>query len=194
MIDDLMPRRRRWTRSEYMAMADAGILDPNEHTELIDGEIIQMNHPQRTPHSIGVVLVDEALRAIFSGNCHIRTQLPMDIESTSEPEPDIAVVAGKPRDYLESHPATALLVVEVSDSTLAYDRKQKGSLYAKAGIADYWILNLPQRQLEVYRRPAPLRDEPFGYGYTSSDIYLPSDAVAPLVAPESTVIVTDLLP
>ena len=192
-MSDLMPDRRLWTRSEYMAMAEAGILAPDERTELIGGEIIQIS-PQKGPHASGVVLVDEALRGIFSGNFHIRPQLPLSVEEISDPEPDVAIVSGKPRDYVEFHPTTALLVVEVSDSTLAYDRGQKASLYAKAGIADYWILNLPEQRLEVYRRPAPMSNQPFGYGYTSSTIYFSTDAVAPLAMPESAVRVADLLP
>ena len=192
-MSDLMPDRRLWTRSEYMAMAEAGILAPDERTELIGGEIIQMS-PQKGPHASGVVLVDEALREIFSGNFHIRPQLPLSVEEISDPEPDVAIVSGKPRDYVEFHPTTALLVVEVSDSTLAYDRGQKASLYAKAGIADYWILNLPEQRLEVYRRPAPMSNQPFGYGYTSSTIHFSTDAVAPLAMPESAVWVADLLP
>ncbi len=106
----------------------------------------------------------------------------------------MAVVAGKPRDYLTSHPTTAALVVEVADTTLAFDRRQKGSLYARAGILDYWIVNLVNRVLEVYRLPAADASAPLGYSYRERIRLTAGEAVSPLAFPAATIAVADLLP
>ena len=158
------PKLRQWTRAEYMKMAEVGIFATEERVELIEGKIIEMS-PQNTSHAVVVSLISEALRVLFGENYYVRIRMPIEINEISEPEPDVVVVPGTPRDYLSEHPKTAILIVEVSDSTLAYDRTQKTSLYAKAGIADYWIVNLINCRLEVYREPAPMQDQPFGFGY-----------------------------
>ncbi|MBI4572140.1 MAG: Uma2 family endonuclease [candidate division NC10 bacterium] len=101
------------------------------------------------------VLTQDALRKAFGEGTHVRIQLPLALDPSSEPEPDVTVVRGSPRDYRDAHPSAALLVVEVADTTLSHDRDQKGSLYARAGVADYWIVNLVDQVLEVYRDPGP---------------------------------------
>jgi len=184
--------RRRWTRSEYYKMAELGVFGPDDRLELIGGEIIHMC-PQKRPHAMSVSLAATALRAIFEPDHHVQTQSPLALGLDSDPEPDVAVVAGRERDYPE-HPTTAVLVVEVSDTTLRYDRYRKASLYAQAGIPDYWLLNLPRRQLEVRREPVPMPDRPFGYGYRVVRRFNASDHVSPLAAPASHVLVADLLP
>ena len=93
----------------------------------------------KTPHAAGLELAERAVETIFATGYWVRTQLPIHFGPRSEPEPDIAVVPGGPRDYT-AHPSTALLIVEVSEATLSYDRRRKGSLYARANIADYWIV------------------------------------------------------
>src|SRR5262245_27044206 len=138
------PRTRRWTRDEYYQMADLCWFQ-DQRVELIDEEIIERS-PQRNQHSVALLLVEEALRAAFGNGFWIRTQLPLHLASESEPEPDVAVVPGRAREYHE-HPTTALLVVEVSDATLGFDSKRKASLYASAHIADYWIVNLADERL-----------------------------------------------
>jgi Uma2 family endonuclease len=111
------------------------------------------------------------------------------------PDPDVAVVPGSPRTApRHGIPTTALLVVEVSESTLSVDRNLMGSLYAAGGIADYWIVNLVQRQLEIYRNPVADAAQPFGFRYADRTIHDPADAVAPLAAPNASVAVADLLP
>src|SRR5262249_23775846 len=105
-----------------------------------------------------------------------------------------AVVAGAPRDYRDAHPATAVLIVEVAETSLRYDRTQKASLYARSDIAEYWIVNLPDRQLEVYRDPQPDAAQPFGFGYASVRILGEQDRVSPLAAPGVAIAVADLLP
>ena len=108
-------------------MVEAGVLAPGERAELIDGEVLAMT-PQGSLHATAVVLVEEALRAAFAAGYVIRVQMPLALDPSSEPEPDVAVVRGSPRDYRDAHPTSALLVVEVANATLGYDRDQKGSL------------------------------------------------------------------
>lgn len=134
-------------------MVDAGILGPLDHVELLDGEIIEMS-PEKSRHAASVDLAAEALRVAFGAGFTIRVQHPLALSESSEPEPDVAVVPGSPRDYVHGHPARALLVVEVSDTSLDYDRHRKAAAYAAAGIAEYWIVNLVEMQLEVHRRPS----------------------------------------
>ena len=188
-----MPKPHQWTRSEYVKMFDAGVFEPEDRLELIEGKILAIS-PQNCLHATEVTLVQETLSDIFRSSSTIRVQLPMDVNEISQPEPDIAVVEGKARDYLNHHPMTALLIVEVSDTTLDYDRETKSSLYAKVGIEDYWILNLADRQLEVYRRPASMANQPFGFGYKQINYYTDEDSISPLAHPESSIDVADFLP
>jgi len=174
-------------------MAEAGIFAPGERVELIEGEIIAMT-PQKGPHATAVSLVYESLRSAFKAGFYVRQQLPLTLDPASEPEPDVAVVRGNPRDYVQDHPPTALLVIEVADATLEFDRGRKAGLYARAGIPDYWIVNLPDRVLEVYRDPGPLADGPAEHGYRSIRRIGPPDSVAPLASPAAHVRVADLLP
>jgi Uma2 family endonuclease len=105
------------------------------------------------------------------------------------------VVVGSARDYARAHPATAVLVVEVSDATLAFDRATKGALYAQAGITEYWIVNLADRVLEVHREPAPMAEQPLGHHYRSITRHTETEHVAPQAATLATPIaVADLLP
>jgi Uma2 family endonuclease len=120
-------------------------------------------------------------------------QLPIDFGPASEPEPDVSVVAGTRASYRDAHPRTPLLIIEVSDSTLAYDRTRKASLCAMRGVADYWIVNIPEGQLEVRRDPRPDAGQPFGYGYARLEVLGPDSAVSPLAAPHVTISVADLL-
>ncbi len=140
-------RVRRWTRDEYERLGDLGVLGPEERVELIDGVVYQMP-PQHSRHATGVRLTEIALSKAFGEGFDVRAQLPLALGDYSEPEPDMAVVIGDARDFTDAHPATALLVVEVSETTLAFDRETKSSLYAAAGIPEYWIVNLVDRRLE----------------------------------------------
>ena len=109
---------KHWTRQEYDRLADAGILAPDERVELLEGEIVTMT-PQHGPDSASIGLAEAALRKAFGPAHWIRIQLPLIVDPDSEPEPDLAVVPGSPRDYVTEHPRAALLVVEIADSTLA---------------------------------------------------------------------------
>jgi Uma2 family endonuclease len=174
-------------------MAEVGLIGPDERLELIEGEIVSMC-PQNGPHAITVDAVAETLRKVFGTGWHVREEKPLALELTSEPVPDVAMVAGSRRDYKKDHPTTAVLVVEVSDSTLDDDRSKKASLYAKAGIPEYWIANIPEQRLEVRREPAPMPDQPFGYGYRVVLHVDVTGTISPLAAPEARIPVADLLP
>ena len=129
----------------------------------------------------------------------LRPQMPLSLGEDetghdSDPEPDLAVVAGTRRDYATGHPATALLVVEIADSSLAYDRTRKARLYAGARIADYWIVNLVERQLEIFRKPEPDPAADGAWRYAARIIARPGEAVTPLALPAATIAVADILP
>lgn len=182
------PKTRRWTVAEYHRAAERGIFDPEERLELIEGEILTMSL-QKERHSTASQLVEDALRDAFGQGFTVRVQKPLTRPPYSEPEPDVAVVAGGARDYLRHHPDTALLVVEVADASLDHDRKRKIPLYAQAAIPDYWILNLRDSMLEVYRDP-----DPEAAKYRESVRLSADQIVSPLAAPEATIVVRDLLP
>jgi Uma2 family endonuclease len=186
------PKAHRWTRKEYYELAERGFFH-GRRVLLMDGEILQMP-PQGPEHFSALDLVAEAVRKAFpQGHC-VRTQAPLDLGVNSDPEPDVAVVSGKREDYFSAHPQTAVLVVESSDSTLAFDRGRKASLYARGGIADYWIINLVDRQLEIRRKPVPDSSQDYGYRYADVTILFPGDSASPLAAPQAHIRVADLLP
>ena len=120
--------------------------------------------------------------------------LPLALGEHSEPEPDIAVVAGEPEDYLAAHPATAALVVEVADSSLRLDRRFKAALYAQAGLREYWIVNLVDHTLEVHRDPQPVSDAPDLWMYRSVQVLRPPATVTPQAAPDARIPIAQLLP
>lgn len=175
-----------WSRSEYERIVDSGGFDPESRLELLDGEIIEMS-PQKSVHATAVGLVEDALRQCFGGGFYVRGQKPIALDEMSEPEPDIAVVTGSIRDYTVCHPRTAVLIVEVSDTTLAFDRTRKAPAYARNGVREYWILNLRDRVLEVHREPA-------GESYRQRLLLGEGDIVSPLAAPDCRIDVGDLFP
>ena len=187
------PRTRRWTRAEYDNLIEKGAFNPGERLELVAGMLL-VREPQGSPHATGIRLVARTLRAAFGQGWIVEPQLPLALDDESEPEPDVAVTAGAPRDYLASHPVRPALVVEVAESSLAFDRKDKGSLYARARVPEYWILNLNDHVLEVYRDSGPDASAPFGWAYRSTQSLSARDRVTPLAAPTSRIDVADLLP
>jgi Uma2 family endonuclease len=184
---------RRWTRQEYEHLGEIGVLRPDERVELIEGEIVE-KPLQLSRHATGVRLAQDALRLAFGPGFDVRAQLPLALGEYSEPEPDVAVVVGGPRDYAETHPTAALLVVEVSDSTLSFDRDTKGSLYAAASIPEYWIVDLAHRRLEIYRDLCASPEARYGFGYRTRTVALPGEVVATPTPSGSHVAVDDLLP
>ena len=186
------PKPRLWTRDEFHRMADLGLFN-GQRAELIEGEVMVLS-PQKPEHFTTTDRVTDLLRQHFGAGYHVRMQGPIDLGPHSEPEPDVAVVRGRREDYGTQHPQTAALIVEVSDTTLSSDRRRKASLYARAGIRDYWIVNLVDHQIEVFRDPAPDPAQPYGHGYTSATTLVPPAAVSPLAAPGVSLPVADLLP
>jgi len=176
-----------WTRPEYEQLVGSGGLGPESRVELVDGEILDMAS-QESRHTTGVRLTEDAVRIAFGPGFDVRSQLPLAIDGFSEPEPDITVVTGGPRDYRDAHPTTAVLVVEVADSSLEFDRTRKLALYARNGVPDYWILNLVDSMLELHREPA-------GERYAMCIKLAPSEQVTPLHAHNAQpIMVADLLP
>jgi Uma2 family endonuclease len=184
------PEPLLWTAEEYYLMGDMGLFQ-DRRVELIEGEIIQMP-AQKNLHAIAISLTERALMAAFGLNFWVRVQASMDLSPFSVVDPDLAVVAGPIRSHDPSkNPTTALLIVEVSESTLRYDRKRKAKLYARAGIADYWIVNLVDRQLEVRRNPQPAGGQ---YDYADVAALSLTDSIAPLALPQTKIAVADMLP
>ena len=190
---DYETRTRRFTRAEYERLIDLGVFQPGEDIELIGGELM-VAEPQGAPHYTAIRKTAKALEAAFGPGWEVRTEGPIGLDDESEPEPDVAVVPGAPDDYARAHPSRPALTVEVAESSLALDRQRKGSLYARAGLPDYWVLNLVDRVLEVYREPAPDSAAPFGWRYGRSEVFEASARVTPLAAPGSSILVSQLLP
>jgi Uma2 family endonuclease len=185
---------RRWTRAEYARLIETGVFHPDERLELIGGELI-VRERQGASHSLAIELINEALRAAFGAGWRIRVQLPVALDDESEPEPDFSVVPGTPRQVpLDPKPARPALVVEVAESTLAFDRNVKSSLYARARVPDYWIVNLVDRVLEIYREPAAAGEAPFGWRYGQIQTLRSGDSVSALALPSTRIAVADLLP
>ncbi|MFO0966068.1 MAG: Uma2 family endonuclease [Gemmataceae bacterium] len=190
LLNGVEPRTRTWSKEEFYRLADLGYFR-GQRAELIEGEIMVMS-PQKPEHYSTTEQAAEVLRDAFGRRFHVRVQGPIDLGPHAEPEPDVAVVAGRREDYRKKHPKTAALVVEVSDTTLVYDQTRKASLYARARLLDYWIINLVERQLEVYREPRADETQPYGFGYAAATVFQLDERVAPLVKPKALIRVADL--
>jgi Uma2 family endonuclease len=184
---------RKWTRAEYAHLVEAEILGPGDRVELLAGDLL-LKEPQHRPHVTAIQLAVRALRAAFGPGWDVQVQAPIALGPDSEPEPDVSVVPGDPRDYGDEHPGRPVLVVEVALSGLDFDREHKGGLYARAGLADYWIVNLPDRRLEIYREPSADPSAPFGWRHASVTVLPAGGHASPLGAPAAPVAVADLLP
>lgn len=180
----------RFTSDEYYQLVELGFFE-GRRVELIQGEIIAMP-PMGSPHATTLTLALQALQRIFATGYVIRSQMPLHLDSDSEPEPDIAVVAGSPSDYAVSHPATAVLAVEITVTTLAYDRDVKGPLYARAEITDFWLVDVPGRRVTVFRHPRQDATSATGWAYGESGLYLAGDRITPLEKPDCSIDVSDL--
>jgi Uma2 family endonuclease len=193
-MSESIVRTRRWSRLEYDRLIAEGVFQPGERLELLAGQLV-VREPQGSPHATGIRLVTRALREVFADDTWIvDMQLPVALDEESEPEPDVTVTAGDPRDYLPSHPVRPVLVVEVAEASLALDREEKGSLYARARVPEYWVLNLRDRVLEVYREPHPDASAPHGWVYRSRQNLTAGERVMPLAAPTARIAVAELLP
>ena len=183
---------RRWKRVEYERLVDLGVFE-GDPVELIGGQLI-VAEPKGSPHATAVGMANDALHAVLPPGWIVRVQDPLALDDESAPEPDIALVRGSRADYRHAHPARPALAIEVAQSSLGFDRQQKGSLYARAGVQDYWIVNLVDGVLEVYRDAAPDASAPYGWRYQSIQTLSPPALVTPLVLPSSSIPVAALLP
>jgi Uma2 family endonuclease len=189
-----VPNRQRWTSEEFYRLLELGMFhEQGDRVELVDGEILVMP-AQKNVHAFSLDNTHDALELVFDAKFWVRTQMTLDLSPWSVVDPDVAVVPATFRDPTQSNPTTALLVVEVSLTTLPYDQGRKASLYATAGIADYWIVNLVDKQLEVHRSPHPDSTADFGHSYAVVQILKPGDLVTPLAMPGATVPVASLMP
>ena len=189
---ELEATSRRWRRVEYERLVDLGLFT-GERLELLDGVLV-VREPQGSYHAAITTKIGRLLASAFGAHWHTRLHSPLALGEHSEPEPDIAVVAGEPEDYLEAHPSTAALVVEVAEASLRLDRRFKAALYAEAGLPEYWIVNLVDRTLEIHRDPQPPPDRDASWTYRSIDVLHPSATVAPQAAPAARIAIADLLP
>lgn len=149
---DAAPAEARYTAERYFALFDQGILGPADRVELLDGVIVAMA-PPNPPHDAAVAMTDDALREAVGTRAAIRVQMSFLVGGLSVPQPDVAVVPGRNADYQAKHPTSALLIVEVADSSLIQDRITKAAMYAAAAVPEYWIVNLAGDCVEVFRSP-----------------------------------------
>jgi Uma2 family endonuclease len=143
---------RRLSVADYHRMIEAGILDEDERLELLEGVIVAVS-PQNRPHAYAIQRLNALLVRQLGARYAVLPQLPLTLGDQSEPEPDVAVVEATSAASREVHPSQALLVIEVAEDSLRKDRLVKGPLYARHGVAEYWIVNLPERCVEVHRDP-----------------------------------------
>jgi Uma2 family endonuclease len=176
----------RWTRDEYERLVENGTFGPEDRVELVEGIIYDMT-PQNSRHAAVIGRLTKVLAALYAEDGSVRVQTPLALGEDSLPEPDLAVVPGDDFDYFDSHPTTAWLVIEVSDSSASRDRETKANLYSRAGIPEYWIVNVSEKVLEVFREPS------LG-GYRSKAVLRASDSVSPLSRPHVSLPVRRILP
>ena len=180
-----------FSRDEYYRLGEINFFGDSK-VELIGGEIQQVP-PQSNWHANGIEALAEFFRAAFGAGHWVRVQMPLDLSPNSVPDPDVAVVDGARSAHRgRNNPTTALIVAEVSESTLRDDQTRKMSLYAAAGIPEYWIVNLVRRQLEVHREPVADSTQPFGSRYAAITNHTTSARVSPLARPNAEIEVAAL--
>jgi Uma2 family endonuclease len=180
---------KRWTVDDYHRMGELGILQPDERTELIAGQIVLMA-AKGTPHVLSLRLLSMTFDHLLADRpFFVSTQDPIQLDDFSEPEPDCAIVRGTALDYADRHPnaSDVVLVVEIADSTLKYDTEVKDKFYAQSGITDYWVLDVRNRQLHIFRNPTTT-------GYTSHQIFNEPYQMTPLALPNIILELTAILP
>lgn len=185
------PKVKRWNREEYYRLAELGFI-PEKHVELIDGVICEVS-PHSFDHYWSIEVVARLLEKHFGDSYWVRRQGPCVHGDWSEPEPDITVARGSIEEFSD-HPSTAVLAVEVSKTSLAFDKGRKASLYAAMEVPDYWVLDLNNRQLWVHRNPIADESVPFGHRYSDVTVISADGSIAPLEQPESAIAVAQMLP
>lgn len=182
----------RWTIPAYRKLYETGLFNDLK-TMLLDGEVYTMVMPN-PPHDYGLTAAFQYVIAVCPSGHYVRNQQGLDVGDRNDPSPDLAVVPGTFEDYEFTTPTTAAWVVEVSDTTVFEDMTVKAEKYATAGIPDYWVVDVKNRRLVVYRKPEPLPEGLGATAYRSREEYGPDESVAPLVAPDRPVQVGELLP
>lgn len=172
-----LTRAKRFTIDEYHRLAELEFFTEDDRVELIRGEIIEMA-AKGTPHTNCCRDLLEELAGLLAGRAKLQCQDPIILPSNSEPEPDFAILKKRSDNYRFALPKAddVLLVIEIADSTLKYDREVKLPLYAEAGISDYWLFNLIQNHLETYSQP--YQDSQGDFGYSVKHIVLPNKSIA----------------
>jgi Uma2 family endonuclease len=186
------PTRKRWTCAEFNRLGEDGWFE-GEKLLLIDGELIEMP-PPNPPHVTATLLIQKVMECLFGAGHHARVEGSLVLGARTDPVPDVAVVTGSIRDYAAAHPTTALLIVEVAESSFDYDTGEKAGLYAAAGIEDYWVVDLVGRRVLVHRGPQPSAGAHHGAAYSSVQVIAEGGTVEPLATPGRTTPVADLLP
>ena len=181
------PTPRRFNVDEYYAMAEAGILARDERVELIDGEIITMS-PIGNPHGAGVDRATDLIVPLVTGRAIVRVQAHVRLADDCQPEPDLMLLARRDDFYSTEAPGPAdvLLLIEVADSSLSYDRNRKLPLYALYAIPEVWIENIPDRAIEAYSNPV-------NGEYTESRTYRPGETISPTAFPDVVLPVSQLI-
>ena len=179
---------RKWTVKEYHKLGEMGFFHPEERVELLSGNIITIS-AKGTANSSATRRTANVLRDILGNQGDVYYKSPIALDDNSEPEPDITLVRIDPFDYATHHPTPSevYLIIEVADSSLAYDREIKAKIYARSGIADYWVLNVNNRQLHVFREPADDR-------YQSEVILGETANISPLQFPDFNIAIQEMLP
>lgn len=170
-------------RVEYELLIEHGLISEDDQVELIEGILVAMS-PQSSRHAEIIIQLTRIFIEGLGGRASVRAQTPIALSDTSEPEPDLALVA--PGDYFEAHPTTAWLVIEVAGDSLRKDRVLKNRLYSASGIPEYWIINVPAREIEVYREPSP-------DGYRTVTHHTPGEHIACLQFPDVDIDIARLL-
>ena len=179
---------RKWTVKEYHKLGEMGFFHPEERVELLSGNIIKLS-AKGTAHTSALGRTDRLLQDLFGNLAWVRMQDPIALDDNSEPEPDIALVRIDPFDYATHHPTPSevYLIIEVADTSLTFDREIKAKAYARSGIADYWVLNVNDRQIHVFREPAENR-------YQSELILGENGSISPLHFPTVNIAIQAMLP
>lgn len=185
-------RTRRLTRLEYDALIERAVLDEDDPIELLDGRLFFRGEHQGSPHEAASIRTRLALDRAFGPGYHVGSGYPIAFEDESAPVPDVVVLRGPIDHSVDAPPSSLMLVVEIADSALTTDRRGKGGRYARAGLADYWLVNLVDRVPEVYREPVPTRSG--RWRYRSVRVLKHRATAAPLAARRAKIRVADLLP
>lgn len=182
-----MLTKHRFTVDEYYRMAETGIIKPDARVELLEGEVNDMV-PIGPFHAGAAGRLAELFTMIGGNRWHVRSQSPVRIGQDSEPQPDLALVKRRKDFYTGRHPCQedVYLLVEIADSSLSFDRHQKLPVYGKASIPEVWIVNLPERCIEVYR-------DPHFTGFGSQQVVREDSSVSPSAFPDVVVRVADVL-